>query len=74
MVKYTLTGKFDDPDDSFFSGKLTIEGKKDTYHLGTPIEEFIPLNKIPRFGSITIEFIKDKAMVKEAENWFAVAG
>jgi len=54
-MTYFLKGIFDVPDDTFFTGSLTLLNSpeaKPTYHVGVPLEEMILFTK-EFFSSLT---------------------
>lgn len=71
MQTYKLNGVFDKENNTYFTGTSQVEDSNIVYvldyHVGEPIEEFIPLDKIQQTGGLTIIFTESEESAKAAE-------
>ncbi len=78
MTRIKLVGRFDDNNDSFFSGTSVIDTGQtgqSKYHLGEPIEEILyNLDDMLRDGKVEIEFLQSGEEVKMAKDYFDTEG
>ena len=68
-----LFGKWEDDNDTFFTGKSSISRVQDieeTFYIGVPIEEFLDFRDLLNIGEVTISFIPDEDCVAEAEDFY----
>lgn len=77
MTRIKLVGRFDDDNDSFFSGTSVIDSGQtgqSKYHLGEPIEEILyNLDERLRQGKVEIEFLQNEQEVQRAKDYFGGA-
>lgn len=77
MTRIKLVGRFDDDNDSFFSGTSVIDSGQtgqSKYHLGEPIEEILyNLDVRLRQGKVEIEFLQSEQEVQRAKDYFGGA-
>lgn len=72
-MKYTLSGKFDFDDDTFFTGILykgTSDLELDSYHVSTPVEEMIDLRDTIGTGELVVKYVESSGDANKAEDFY----